>query len=69
MINASAVCAQGEHVQGGISCSCPCATAARVLSAAAQPWLQLRRATERSRRVESAAGKSHQKKSIWSPHS
>lgn len=29
-----------------------------------QPWLQLGRATEKSRRAESAAGKGHQKKSI-----
>lgn len=46
MIKASAICARGEHVQGGISCSCPCATAAVVLPATAQPWLQLGRATE-----------------------
>lgn len=67
MIKASAICARGEHVQGGISCSCPCATAAVVLPATAQPWLQLGRATEKSRRAESAAGEKATRKRVSDP--
>lgn len=41
LTGAGVVCARGERGPCGVSCSHPCAAAARALPDAARPWLQL----------------------------